>query len=150
MPVFQSRKPAKTTKITLVILLLLGFVVSQYLRKSFEPSSSHSLGPVDAFQQHLSDVQITGRGTVIKLFKDDLQGDRHQKFLLKVASQQTLLVAHNIDIAPRVDSLEKGDEVGFSGEYIWNDKGGLLHWTHHDPKGRHPSGWLHHHGKTYQ
>jgi hypothetical protein len=60
------------------------------------------------------------------------------------------LIAHNIDIAQRINNLTIGDTIYFSGEYVWNEKGGLVHWTHHDPRGRHESGWLKHNGTTYQ
>jgi hypothetical protein len=81
---------------------------------------------------------------------DDLDGSRHQRFILKLASGQTVLISHNMDLAPRIDSLRKGDMVEFYGEYEWNPKGGVVHWTHHDPNGRHVAGWLKHRGKTYQ
>jgi hypothetical protein len=32
----------------------------------------------------------------------------------------------------------------------WNPQGGVIHWTHHDPAGRHLSGWVKHNGRTYQ
>ena len=63
---------------------------------------------------------------------------------------QTVLISHNIDRAPRIDSLRVGDRVEFQGEYEWNPQGGVVHWTHHDPAGRHAGGWLKHEGKTYR
>ncbi|MDE1266260.1 DUF3465 domain-containing protein, partial [Vibrio aestuarianus] len=36
------------------------------------------------------------------------------------------------------------------GEYEWNKKGGVMHWTHNDPNNKHPHGWLKHNGKTYE
>lgn len=103
-----------------------------------------------AYENHQSDVQVKGSGTVVRILNDDNKGSRHQKFILKLSSGQTILIAHNIDLAPRLDSISKGDQVQFYGEYEWNKKGGLVHWTHHDPKGRHVGGWLKHNGSTYQ
>lgn len=104
----------------------------------------------DAFEQRKSSLLVKGRGQVIKLLPDDHKGSRHQRFIVKVNPQQTVLIAHNIDLAPRIEYLAEGDEVIFSGEYEWNSKGGVVHWTHHDPQGRHPGGWLQHEGQIYQ
>lgn len=103
-----------------------------------------------AFKNRQSDVQIAGAGIVVATLPDDREGSQHQKFILKFASGQTVLVAHNIDLAPRINTLRKGDTVEFYGEYEWNSKGGVLHWTHHDPRGNHANGWLKHQGSTYQ
>lgn len=102
------------------------------------------------YQQHHDKQQISGRGQVVKLLADDNKGSRHQRFILRLASGQTLLVAHNIDLAPYLEQLKVGDTVEFSGEYVWNNKGGVLHWTHHDPRGRHVGGWLRHQSRQYQ
>ena len=103
-----------------------------------------------AFDRHQSDLQIEGAGRVFKLLSDDNYGSRHQRFILKLDSGQTLLVAHNIDLASRLPELDVGDSVEFFGEYEWSAKGGVIHWTHNDPNGRHVSGWLKHNGKMYQ
>ena len=91
-----------------------------------------------------------GEGVVSAILADDNQGSRHQRFVLRMASGQTVLVAHNIDLAPRIAGLAKGDSVGFNGVFEWNAKGGVIHWTHHDPAGRHIPGWLRHRGQTYE
>jgi len=103
-----------------------------------------------AYREQHSGVQVSGDGEVSALLSDDNQGSRHQRFILRLASGQTVLVAHNIDLAPRIETLRKGDTVAFHGVYEWNDKGGVVHWTHHDPAGRHTPGWLRHAGETYQ
>lgn len=94
--------------------------------------------------------QVEGSGTVTRILSDDNDGSRHQRFILELESGQTLLVAHNIDLAPRVDGLKLGDTVSFFGEYEWNDRGGLIHWTHHDPAGQHVEGWVEHNGKRHK
>ena len=103
-----------------------------------------------AILERKSGVQAEGSGSVIKILPDDNDGSRHQRFILKLASGQTLLIAHNLDLAPRIAALKEGDSVAFSGEYEWNPKGGVIHWTHRDPRGRHVAGWLKHNGQTYQ
>lgn len=104
----------------------------------------------NAYENRKSDIQVSGSGIVIRNLADDTTGSRHQKFILKLSSGQTLLISHNIDLAPRIKSLRKGDNVEFYGEYEWNSKGGVVHWTHHDPRGNHVGGWLKHNGATYQ
>lgn len=103
-----------------------------------------------AYENRQSDLQVGGEGTVRHILPDDNKGRRHQKFILAMASGQTLLISHNIDMAPRITGLREGDTVAFYGEYEWNAKGGVVHWTHHDPGGRHADGWLKHKGVIYQ
>lgn len=105
---------------------------------------------VQAYENQQSHLQIQGQGRVIRLLPDDLNGSRHQRFIIQISNGQTLLVAHNIDLAPRVEYLKVGEMIEFYGEYEWNAKGGVIHWTHHDPKGKHPNGWLKYHAHTYR
>ena len=105
---------------------------------------------VAAITAHAHNVRVEGEGRVSKVLPDDNEGSRHQRFLVRLSSGQTILIAHNIDLAPRVSSLNVGDTIEFYGEYVWNAKGGMVHWTHHDPARRHPSGWLKHHGQMIQ
>lgn len=115
-----------------------------------KPEKNISNSIITAYNEHRSDIQVNGSGHVIRILKDDLEGSRHQKFILRMESGQTLLIAHNIDLAPKILNLSKGDSIDFFGEYVWNHKGGLIHWTHHDPKGNHVAGWLKHNGRIYQ
>jgi hypothetical protein len=103
-----------------------------------------------AIAQHAHDVRVHGGGVVAAVLRDDDTGERHQRFIVRLPTGETILITHNIDIAPRVEDLRVGDSVEFSGEYVWNDKGGVVHWTHHDPSGHHPSGFLLVRGREYR
>jgi len=105
---------------------------------------------VEAYGAHRNLPQVQGSGIVVKVLKDDTNGLQHQKFLLKVSDNITILIAHNIDLAPRVVDIQVGDTMAFKGEYVYTTKGGTVHWTHKDPRGNHESGWLQHNGKKYE
>ena len=150
---FQQKAPAESNSAQSAVE-----VKSQTQSLNFEPLSKNTLdtdgtnirGVATLYANKLSDVPVEDAGTVVKLLADDNKGSRHQKFLVKVATGQTLLFAHNIDLAPRLDNLHVGDTVQFKGEYVYNPKGGVVHWTHKDPQGRHEGGWIQLNGKTYE
>ncbi len=100
------------------------------------------------FEAQRSDTQVEVEAVVIKTLRDDNVGSRHQKFLLKLEDGHTVLISHNIDLAPRVP-LQEGDTVEVYGEYEWNAKGGVIHWTHKDPANRHAHGYILHEGEKY-
>ncbi len=102
------------------------------------------------FKNRISNIQIEGEGVVIEILLDDVEGDKHQRFIIRLNSEQTLLIAHNIDIAPRINTIKLGDLIKFHGEYEWNYQGGIIHWTHHDPEKNHVGGWIEHNGKKYE
>jgi len=141
-------------KIIPTILIIIGaYFAWDHLgleHRFFGASNPENQTLAEAFRNGENDLQAEGNGEVVRILPDDNDGSRHQRFILKLTSGQTLLVAHNIDLAPRIPSLREGDSVAFYGEYEWNSKGGVIHWTHHDPQGRHVTGWLKHNGKTYE
>lgn len=146
--------------VALIFILAFVYTLQHYGNNSLSPSKiePHRTVQVDsaesdiatAFKNQASDIEVEGVGRVIKILADDNAGSRHQKFLLETPSQHTILIAHNIDLAPRIENLQIGDTVHFKGEYEWNAKGGVVHWTHHDPQSRHSGGWLESHGKRHQ
>lgn len=148
----------------LIILLGIGVTACSYQEsstvESFEDVFTEDLNLEEDFtsdqemqnlyDNHVSDEQVMIQGEVIKNLSDDNEGSRDQKFIVELASEQTILVSHNIDLADRIVNLQEGDDVIIHGEYEWNDRGGVIHWTHHDPDGRHIGGWIKHHGDLYE
>lgn len=135
---------------TIAVAAYFGFTQygSFYSDRTAGPRSDPTLA--SAFENRTSNIQIESKGVVTRVLADDVEGGRHQRFIITSDSGHTVLVAHNIDLAPRIDALRKGDEVVFNGEYEWNPKGGVIHWTHRDPAGRHRAGWIKHRGRTYE
>jgi len=101
------------------------------------------------YEEQMSNVEVHGTGTVSRILTDDTEGSPHQRFILTMSDGLTILVAHNIALAPRLDGLAVGDTVEFMGEYEWSEQGGTVHWTHADPDGSHVAGWLKWRGRTY-
>ncbi|MCK5664415.1 MAG: DUF3465 domain-containing protein, partial [Thiotrichaceae bacterium] len=132
----NSKKSLKSFKLlTALIVIIVGVVLNAFLDRSNDFLPSHegleqktggvvSQRLTNAYKNQQSDVQVDGKGFVIRILSDDTQGSQHQRFILKLSSGQTLLIAHNIDLAPRINSLLEGDVVEFYGEYEWNSKGG--------------------------
>ena len=83
-----------------------------------------------------------------RLIDDDHDATPHQRFVITLSSGQTVLIAHNLDIADRVPA-GMGDRIGFRGIYEWNPMGGVVHWTHRDPQGAGEDGYLQLRGKLY-
>ena len=93
------------------------------------PATRVGLSAEEAFRLRRSGVFLTAEGEVIRVLKDDRRGILHQRFIIRLNTGHTLLVVHNISAAPRVP-VRLGDRLQVRGEYRWNDKGGLLHFTH--------------------
>lgn len=106
-----------------------------------------------AFEQHneTQKTQVLGCGQISKILPEDNKGSRHQRMLIKIDGypQMSVLIAHNIDLASRIPNPQVNTPIRFYGEYIYNNKGGVLHWTHKDPAARHQNGWLEYNGQKY-
>ncbi len=149
---FQRMRPHKQVLFVIVVTVAIISMGSQLLERvdsSGTKSNSSSQSSDSRESSYQSGKQVRATGKVIRILSDDLKGSRHQRFILQV-SDRTLLIAHNIDIASRITNLRRNDRVEFNGVYEWNDKGGVVHWTHRDPSGNHEAGWLKHKGKIYQ
>jgi uncharacterized protein DUF3465 len=115
---------------------------------STTPGSSRFTPIRDAFRTHRSDLEVETGGRVARVLPDDREGTRHERFVLQVEPGLSVLVVHNLDLAPRVP-LAAGDSVVLRGEYEWNGQGGVIHWTHRDPAHRHSPGWIRYEGTVY-
>ncbi|MDY0207043.1 MAG: DUF3465 domain-containing protein [Pseudomonas sp.] len=142
---------------TLLFAILIGILAYGYVQNNpdsiafFTEETTQSDAVIrDAYRNRLNGIQVSGSGEVSHILSDDNDGSRHQRFILRLSTGQTVLVAHNIDLAPKINTLKNGDLVQFFGVYEWNSQGGVIHWTHHDPARRHIGGWLQHNGRKYE
>jgi hypothetical protein len=137
----------------LMLVIILSVFLSGCSLDPQGPGGASELTPLsviaDAFKNQQSDLQVLQEGVIIAVLSDDLEGDRHQRMIVRLGNDQTLLIAHNIDLAPRVPDPKVGKTLRFYGEYEWNDQGGVIHWTHGDPGSKHIAGWLEYEGKRY-
>jgi hypothetical protein len=103
------------------------------------------------YAEKRSTVEVTARGVVTSVLTDDSgPSGVHQRFIIRLAgSTQTVLVDNNVTIGQRAPVLS-GNDVLVHGEYVWNDQGGLIHFTHHDPAHTHEGGWIELNGVRYQ
>lgn len=102
-----------------------------------------------SFNKRDTGTWIEVKGFVTRLLSNDNDGSRHQRFIINIGDNTTLLIAHNIDLAKRVP-VGMGDRVHVRGMYEWNDLGGLVHWTHHDPLGIEDGGYVRYRARVYR
>jgi hypothetical protein len=102
----------------------------------------------ELYEQQAEQTWLEFSAEVVRLLSDDNDGSRHQRFIVR-SGETTVLIAHNIDLAPRVP-VAAGDQLNIRGRYEWNRQGGVVHWTHHDPQNRLPGGWIEHRQKKFK
>jgi hypothetical protein len=129
----------------LPFLIVLGLLAYQYYFPDQQSTDNNVTVGDNAVQQAYADhrsgqwLEISGR--VSRVLRDDNEGSRHQKFILELDDGHTVMVAHNIDLAERIP-VRRGLTLTVRGKYEWNDRGGVIHWTHHDPDSRIQGGWI--------
>jgi hypothetical protein len=121
--------------------------------QAVHPDSGQAFANQDQLLQAQSDharkVEVEFAARVKKLLRDDTKGLPHQRFLLLLDNGTTVLVAHDTKYAPKVP-LHPGDMVTIKGEYIWNERGGVVHWTHRSDTPRHEGGFIEYAGNRYE
>lgn len=100
-----------------------------------------------AFEDRSQKVILSVSGRVIKTLEEP-SGSKYQKFLVDIDGR-TVLVAHNLEMG-RMIPVEPNYEIVIKGEYIWTEKGGVIHWTHRDPRKEHPDGFIYYNKRLYK
>ncbi len=73
----------------------------------------------------------------------------HESFDVRGDDGRQVEIVDNVVLAPRVPVVV-GDRVAIRGELIPDAlPKAIVHWTHHDPAGRHPDGYIELAGKRY-
>ena len=99
-----------------------------------------------------SHVEVVADGTVTRVL-GIAQGrtSPHEGFLMRLASGCSVVVRveANTDFTGPIP-LGVGDRVAVKGEYEYYPIGGVIHWTHRDPRGRHEGGYIEVAGRQYE
>jgi hypothetical protein len=92
-------------------------------------------------------------GTVVQLLPNSHgPSGIHERFIVDVRTNDSsipLYVTDNISVG-QLAPLHIGDRVIVKGQLAFNDHGPLLHWTHRDPRMRHPPGFVEVGGHIYE
>lgn len=104
-----------------------------------------------AYSDGRSGVEVVADGKVTRVF-GIVQGrvSPHEGFLFRLASGCSVVVRveANTDFTGPIP-LTVGERVAVKGEYEYYPRGGVIHWTHRDPRGRHENGYIEAGGHSY-
>jgi hypothetical protein len=114
--------------------------------------NADNAGALNAIAQGRTGAEVIVEGNVLQVLStSDSEGGAHERFVVAIKSggdEQDVLVADNISIA-RAAPVRAGDDVTVKGELAIDPTGPVIHWTHHDPRGRHEAGFIRDHGVIY-
>ena len=118
--------------------LALGFAVACTACAAADPSLAR------AYADGRSHVEVQTRGTVVRVLGDRVgPSGEHVGFLIRADDlpRRLVRVEVNEDLTGPV-AVRAGEPVTLRGEYAYDSRGGVIHWTHHDPRHRHPDGFV--------
>jgi hypothetical protein len=104
-----------------------------------------------AFHAGTSAFEVVADGRVVSLLGTNAgPSGAHEGFLLHLGSgcDLTLRVETNVGFTGPIP-LHVGENVVVKGEYEYEALGGVIHWTHRETHGRHPSGYVEAAGRYY-
>lgn len=96
-----------------------------------------------------SGIWVKLSGHIVRLLPDDDIDGGHQRLVIDIGNGRTLLVTHNLALSDRVPA-GIGDRLYLRGRFEWNERGGLVHWTHDDPFRKEPAGYIRFRGSTFR
>ena len=138
---------------TAALIAILALITAGACRSASpaEKVASDNAAVKAAFERHADAVQVTANGAIDRVLADqDGPSGPHQRFIVRLPDVgMTLLVEHNLSLAPRVPVV-LGEPVVVHGEYIWNSQGGLVHFTHDDADRSHEGGYIVYGGRRYE
>jgi len=105
-----------------------------------------------AYNAGRSHVEVVADGSVTRVLGVAAgRASPHEGFLMRLASGCDLVVRveANTDFTGSFP-LSEGQRVAVKGEYEYYPRGGVVHWTHRDPRGRHEGGYIEAGGKLYE
>ena len=106
----------------------------------------------DAFHAGRSHQEVVADGKVVQVLGvAPGRVSPHEGFLMQLASGCNVVVRveANTDFTGTFP-LTAGDGVVVKGEYEYYPRGGVVHWTHRDPRGRHEGGFIETGGRRYE
>jgi hypothetical protein len=116
------------------------------------PTTPNDAAVCDAFRAGRSHVEVVADGRVVRVLGvAPGRVSPHEGFLMHLGSGCSVVVRveANTDFTGTFP-IASGDGVVVKGEYEFYPRGGVIHWTHRDPRGRHEGGYIEVRGRTYQ
>jgi hypothetical protein len=116
-----------------------------------KPEPPDNAAICSAYSSGASGVEVIGRGSVLTVLGTSSgPSGPHEGFLLRLDGGCDLIlrIEDNTGLTGPIP-VHAGETVTVKGEYETDATGGVIHWTHRDPRGRHIGGYIVAAGKTY-